>query len=482
MRRTRTLIFIPTYNERENVEAMVAQIFAVGLDADLLVLDDASPDGTGQLLDDLASRHDRMLVIHRTGKRGVGSAHLDGIAWAYDHGYDTLVTLDCDFTHSPADLTRLLDALGTHDLALGSRYLRVGSLREWNPLRKFLTRFGHFLTKHLLKMDYDATGALRAYRLSGIPREVFGMVTSQGYAFFFESLFLLHRNGLTVAELPIDLPSRTYGHSKMSFWEAYRSFKQVVALFLASTMDPAQFRLTQPISGIDPALVDPQGWDSYWERKRDKNSFAYEMLANLYRRLVIRRRLNAAMRRHFRPGARLLHAGCGSGHVDQLLQDRAEITAVDISVPALRMYTQNVPRAHSVVHASIFDLPFEDGAFDGVYNLGVVEHFTEDEVLGILGEARRVLRSDGLVVVFWPHAMATSVWFLKLVHWLLNDVLGKQVRLHPPELTLLRSRSQARSLLRKADLDLVEYRFGPADGFVQVVVVGRRSSIPATAS
>jgi dolichol-phosphate mannosyltransferase len=132
----RTLIFIPTYNERENVEPMVAQLLALGLDADLLFLDDDSPDGTGQVLDALAARHARLLVIHRAGKRGIGSAHLDGIAWAYDHGYDLLATLDCDFTHSPADLARLLEAVGDHDIAVGSRYLQEGSLPGWNPVGK----------------------------------------------------------------------------------------------------------------------------------------------------------------------------------------------------------------------------------------------------------------------------------------------------------------------------------------------------------
>jgi len=471
---SRTLIFIPTYNERENVESMAAQILAQGLDADLLFLDDRSPDGTGEVLDSLAARDPRVRVIHRAGKLGVGSAHLHGIRWAYDHGYETLITMDCDFTHSPQDLGRMLEAACEHDVTVGSRYLRAGSLPGWNLLRRFLTRFGHFLTRHLLKFDYDATGAFRIYRLSRIPRDVFGLVTSMGYAFFFESLFLLHRNGCSIGEVPIILPARTYGHSKMSFWEPYRSLKQVCALFLASTLHPAQFRLTEPLERIDPDLVDPQGWNEYWERKKRKSGFAYEVAATLYRILVLRRRLNAVMRRHFAAGARLLHAGCGSGQVDEDLQHVMRITAVDVSVPALRMYKQNNPRAQRVVHASVFALPFEDGAFDGAYNLGVVEHFAEPDITRILAELRRVLRAEGKIVLFWPHARATSVWFLKGVHFLLNRVLRKNVRLHPPEISLLRSRSQAERLLRAAQLELLDYRFGPADGFVQAVVVARR--------
>jgi len=470
----RTLLLIPTYNERENVESMASQILSQGLDADLLFLDDSSPDGTGRILDALASRDPRVRVLHRPGKLGVGSAHVHGIQWAYDHGYEALITMDCDFTHSPADLGRMVAASSQYDVTVGSRYLRPGSLPGWNLLRRFLTNFGHFLTRHLLKMDYDATGAFRIYRLSRIPREVFSLVTSMGYAFFFESLFVLHRNGCTIGQVPIVLPARTYGHSKMSFWEPYRSFKQVFALFVSSSLHPAQFRLTEPLDHLDPSVQDPQGWDEYWERKRHKSGFAYEVAATLYRVLVLRRRLNRVILRHFPSGARLLHAGCGSGQVDEDLQHLMKITAVDVSVPALRMYKQNNPRAHRVVHASILGLPFEDGSFDGAYNLGVVEHFTEEDIRQILREMRRVLRTEGKLVLFWPHVRATSVWFLKLAHFGLNRVLRRNVRLHPPEISLLRSRSQAERLLLVAGLELVDYRFGPADGFVQAVVVARR--------
>src|SRR6266542_1373614 len=100
----KTLIFIPTYNERNNVEEMAKQILALGLDADLMFMDDNSPDGTGEILDRLARTHQRVLVRHRPEKLGIGSAHLDGVRWAYDHGYDSLITMDCDFTHSPADV------------------------------------------------------------------------------------------------------------------------------------------------------------------------------------------------------------------------------------------------------------------------------------------------------------------------------------------------------------------------------------------
>ena len=226
------LIFVPTYNERDNVEPMVRELLALDLDADLLFLDDGSPDGTGVILDELAAGIESLSVIHRTGKLGIGTAHQRGIRYAYAHDYDELVTLDCDFTHKPADILKLLDALRGHDLATGSRYMNPGSLPNWNLLRRSLTGVGHFLTRRLLSIKYDATGALRAYDLRRIHPGIFDKVEAGGYGFFFESMFVLTRAGYTVGEFPIVLPARTYGTSKMSLTETVRSGTQLMRLWV----------------------------------------------------------------------------------------------------------------------------------------------------------------------------------------------------------------------------------------------------------
>jgi dolichol-phosphate mannosyltransferase len=155
--------------------------------------------------------------MHRAGKLGIGSAHKDGIAWVYSHGYTHLVTMDCDFTHSPENIPDLLRCADDYDVVVGSRHLREDSLSGWNLWRKCITRAGHVLTIVLLKMPYDATGAFRLYRLDHIPRELFGSVTSNGYSFFIESLAILNLNGFRIREIPIALPPRTYGHSKLQF-------------------------------------------------------------------------------------------------------------------------------------------------------------------------------------------------------------------------------------------------------------------------
>jgi dolichol-phosphate mannosyltransferase len=470
----KTLIFVPTYNERNNVGRMADELLGLGLDADLLFMDDNSPDGTGDILDRLGQQHDRLFVLHRRGKLGIGSAHLDGISWAYDHGYERLVTLDCDFTHKPADVLRVIEHLKGYALATGSRYMQTNSLPGWNPLRKSLTALGHGLTKHLLGIRYDATGALRAYDLRRIPHEVFERVTAQGYAFFFESMFVLVHNGFSVNEFPIVLPARTYDTSKMTLRETWRSGSHLLSVWMTSKTNPDRFRVVRCSPTIEAGLVDSQGWDAYWNRKERPSGRAYELIAATYRVSVIKKQLERVILRHFSEGSELLHAGCGSGQVDAGLQARMNITAVDISPSALQLYQQNNPSAFAVRHATILDLPFRPCSFDGAYNLGVLEHFTPEEIQQILAQLHRVIKPGGKLVVFWPHSRATSVAALRLAHWIMNDVMRKPTVFHPPEVSLLRSRKWVEALVRQAGFQLADYSFGPRDLFVQAVVVAEK--------
>lgn len=470
----RILVFIPTYNEADNVGNMARQIAALGLDADVLFMDDNSPDGTGGILDQLSVELPRTKVLHRGGKLGIGSAHIEGIEWAYDNGYDLLITLDCDFTHSPSDVARVVELSEGADVVVGSRYMRENSLPGWNLMRRSLTTFGHVLTRRLLGIRSDATGALRGYNLRRIPRELFDIVRARGYAFFFESMFVLVKNGFSVREFPIVLPARTYGSSKMTWGEAGRSGRQLLSLWLASTTNPARFRVERGPVRLDSSLTDLQGWDAYWDKKDQASTALYELIAELYRVLVIRRQLERFVGRVFPADARLLHAGCGGGQVDERLHERMQITAVDTSPSALRIYLRNNPGAFAVNHADILALPFPDAAFDGVYNLGVVEHFSRADIVALLMQFHRVLKPDGKLLIFWPHSRASSVAVLKAAHWMLNDVMHKPTVLHPAEPSLLQSRKWADGIFAQAGFRVSEYSFGPRDLFVQAVIVAEK--------
>src|SRR3984893_12156030 len=197
MQSSKLLIFIPTYNEAENAQRLCRELSALQLGADILFCDDGSPDGTGEIVDELAREFSHVRAIHRTGKLGIGSAHQEGIRYAYEQGYETLVTMDCDFTHQPADVERLLRVaqLSGRPIAIGSRYKESDSFPGWNLMRRFLTHLGHLLTVNLLHLPQDTTGALRVYQLNVLPKELFDRDRSLGYSFFLQSLFVLNRNG-----------------------------------------------------------------------------------------------------------------------------------------------------------------------------------------------------------------------------------------------------------------------------------------------
>lgn len=237
----KTLIFIPTYNEAENVEQIFLEIKSLKIFADILFIDDNSPDGTGEIIDKISIQNKNVFTLHRLGKQGIGSAHKDGIKWAYENHYEILITMDCDFTHSPEYILDFIKYSPSYDIVIGSRYMEKGSLESWNLFRKTLTHLGHFLTTTFLEMPYDSSGAFRLYNLNQIPKEVFDLIKSNSYSFFFESLFILNINKYTIHEFPIILPSRTYGHSKMSYRDAFKSLRYLMKIYRHKILNKQKF-------------------------------------------------------------------------------------------------------------------------------------------------------------------------------------------------------------------------------------------------
>jgi len=211
------LVLIPTYNERENLPPIVSRVRGAVPEADVLVLDDSSPDGTGDIADGLAADDDQVRVLHRTRKEGLGMAYLAGFAWALERGYDVMVEMDADGSHQPEQLPSLLAALADADLVLGSRWVPGGSVVNWPFHRKFLSVGGNLYVRFLLGMPIsDATGGFRAYRASTLRALDLQKVASQGYCFQVDLAWRATRTGLRVVEVPIAFVERTLGDSKMS--------------------------------------------------------------------------------------------------------------------------------------------------------------------------------------------------------------------------------------------------------------------------
>lgn len=226
----KTLIMIPTYQEVDNVPSLVERLLKLNLDADILFIDDNSPDGTGKVLDEYALKHKSITVLHRPGKCGIGTAHQCGITWAYEHNYTRLITMDGDFTHPPENIPTLLEYADNYDIVIGGRHAQKKSLTGWAPWRKIITHIAHQFTTRLLYLSYDATSAFRIYNIEKIPHEAFKLITSPSYSFFFEGLCILNQNKFTIYDVPVVLPPRTLGNSKLKFRDMAYSLLLVLKL------------------------------------------------------------------------------------------------------------------------------------------------------------------------------------------------------------------------------------------------------------
>jgi dolichol-phosphate mannosyltransferase len=214
----RTLVIIPTYNERENLEAMVAAVHQHLPEADLLVVDDGSPDGTGALADEMAARDRRVAVLHREKKQGLGTAYVAGFRRALASDYEFVFEMDCDFSHDPKYLPLLLAAVrGGADLVLGSRYVQGGGTVNWGPMRKLISRGGSLYARTILGVPVrDLTGGFKCFRRRVLETIDLATVSAQGYGFQIEMTYRALKLGFRVEEVPIVFVDRRVGQSKMS--------------------------------------------------------------------------------------------------------------------------------------------------------------------------------------------------------------------------------------------------------------------------
>jgi dolichol-phosphate mannosyltransferase len=212
-----TLVIIPTYQERENLPRILARLFAANPGVHALVIDDGSPDGTGEVADEWAARDDRVQVLHRAGKSGLGAAYITGFRWGLERKYEILVEMDADGSHAPEQLPRLLHALEHADLVLGARYVPGGTVVNWPKYREVLSRGGNVYSRIALGVGlHDITGGYRAYRAAVLEKLPLDQVESHGYCFQVDLAWRAIQEGFRVVEVPITFTEREIGDSKMS--------------------------------------------------------------------------------------------------------------------------------------------------------------------------------------------------------------------------------------------------------------------------
>lgn len=229
-----TLIIVPTYNERENLPRMVAKLLALPVEVDVLVVDDNSPDGTGQLADGLAAAHPQVNVLHRAQKDGLGRAYIAGFKWALARHYEFIFEMDCDFSHDPEEIPNFLRAAEHADLVLGSRYIGGVRVINWPLSRLMLSRFAGVYIKAVTGMPvFDPTGGYKCFRRHALQSLDLEAVRSRGYSFQIEMTHRLWRQGFKVQEVPIIFTDRKEGQSKMAggiideaFWMVWKLWLQ----------------------------------------------------------------------------------------------------------------------------------------------------------------------------------------------------------------------------------------------------------------
>jgi dolichol-phosphate mannosyltransferase len=215
----RALVIVPTYNERENLPQLMPAILGQGEQFSVLVVDDNSPDGTGAIADELAAADPRVNVIHRDGKRGLGTAYVAGFKWALDHGFDYVFEMDADFSHDPKDLPRLLEGAMRGDCSVGSRLIPGGGTENWSLLRTLISRGGSMYAKLILGVPVnDMTSGFKCFSAYVLRQLDLDAIRSNGYGFQVEVNYRCHRLGFRIVEVPIRFVDRRVGKSKMSAW------------------------------------------------------------------------------------------------------------------------------------------------------------------------------------------------------------------------------------------------------------------------
>lgn len=243
---SRLLVTLCTYNERENLQRLIAHILHVVPQAHVLVIDDASPDGTGRIADELAKADERIRVLHRAGKLGLGSATVAGFQYGLAEGYDFLVNMDADFSHPPDRIPVLVGLMDQADVAIGSRYTAGGEIVGWRVLRHVMSRGVNFLSRQLLGLTArDTSGSFRCYRVDLLRQIDFDRIVAKGYAFEEEILFRCHQVGARLVESPIRFEDRRSGQSKINTFEVLSALRDIGLLGIENFRTPARHAVRQ---------------------------------------------------------------------------------------------------------------------------------------------------------------------------------------------------------------------------------------------
>ena len=236
------IIIVPILNEKKNIEILFKKLNTINIEFDLLFIDDNSSDGSREIIKNLVKNNQNINYIFRAKKMGVGSAHKDGFVWAYKKNYKTIITMDADGTHNPKYIKFLIKKLKNFDVITTSRFLEKDSLKGWPFFRVFLTTLRHLTISLLLSIPYDSSGAFRCINCKKVALIDLILSKNDNYSYFWESIFILHKKKYRIAQIPIELPFRKIGSSKMNLKDIFFAIYYLIVVFLKKVLGKYNFR------------------------------------------------------------------------------------------------------------------------------------------------------------------------------------------------------------------------------------------------
>ena len=236
------IIIIPTLNEKENIKTLFNKLNTTNIKFDLLFVDDNSSDGSQEVIKNLLKKNQNVNCIFRPKRMGIGSAHKDGFVWSYKKNYKIIITMDADGTHDPEYIKFMIEELKNFEMVITSRFLEKNSLQDWPLLRIFLTKLRHLTISLLLSISYDASGAFRCINCERITLSDLILAKNNDYAYFWESIFILHKKKYHITEIPIHLIYRIVGSSKMTVKDVFISVVYLMIVFLKKILGKYNFK------------------------------------------------------------------------------------------------------------------------------------------------------------------------------------------------------------------------------------------------
>ena len=236
------IIIVPTLNEKENIEILFNKLNTTNIRFDLLFIDDNSSDGSQEVIKTLLKKNQNINYIFRPERMGIGSAHKEGLIWSYKKNYKIIITMDADGTHDPKYIKFLIEELKNFDIVTTSRFLDKNLLKGWPLFRIWLTTLRHLTISLLLSMSYDASGAFRCIDCQGIALSDLILAKDNSYAYFWESIFILHKKKYRISQIPVQLPYRKIGSSKMNIKDIFFSIYYLILVFIKKNLGKYNYR------------------------------------------------------------------------------------------------------------------------------------------------------------------------------------------------------------------------------------------------